>query len=114
MQYTLIPSKDRDMETTVDAVAEFIRTWDDYTLGDIGPSLTCREAETMCAMFAAFGQHDKADSLRAGHIESDDHGDLNHNTMDDFEDGDAELLEDLGETVPAVAELVASPLEIEA
>ncbi len=114
MQYTLVKSEDRPVETTLDAFQHFMATWDSYTLWDLGPSLTCHEAEAMCDLLAAFGKHGAADALRSGHIEGDDHGDLNHNTMDEFADDDAELLEDLGETVPAVKELVAAPLEIEA
>lgn len=114
MHYTLIKSENRPPETTVDAFHAFVSTWDFYTFYDIGPSLTCRETETMCDMLAAFSKHEAADALREGHIGGDDHGDLNHNTMCEFEDDDAEMREDRGEAEPVVAELVAAPLEIEA
>ena len=50
--------------------------WDFWA--DIGPAMTCTEADRFAAMLRAYGQVDKADSLIEGHAQSDDEGDTQY------------------------------------
>lgn len=81
----LIPSADRITLSRALALDIFLATFDRHTLSDIGPHLTCTEAEALADLLAAHGAHDKADALRAGHVDEDDDGDLDHNTLEDPE-----------------------------
>lgn len=99
MDYTIKPSAERDngpiSEASKDsALRAFLDTFDGYTLYDLGPAMTCTEAEVLAELFVEHGRHDQADAIRQGHIEQDDHGDTNHNTGDEFKIGDPELEED--------------------
>ena len=75
----IIPSREREFPDKGSALDYFLSRWDAYTLNDLGPALTCAEAEALCDLYAAHGLHDKADALRAGHAAGDDEGDANHN-----------------------------------
>ena len=69
----IVPSADRaDPPSRHDAIEAVLSTLDGYTLHDIGPHLTCTEAEVLCEFFAAHGQHAQADALRKGHVYGDD------------------------------------------
>ncbi|TCC19944.1 hypothetical protein [Kribbella sindirgiensis] len=95
MDYTIKPSKERPdaLKHPEVTLAIFLETFDGYTLRDLGPHLTCTEAEALAELLESNGRYEQADALRMGHIESDDIGDTNHNTGDGFKYGDAELLE---------------------
>lgn len=59
-------------------LAEALGVLDDqHTAGDVGPSLTCREAEALAAILSAVGGHDVAATWLYGHAGGDDDsGDL--------------------------------------
>jgi hypothetical protein len=100
MEYTIKPSAERDNGPITDAskavaLTAFLDTFSSYTLYDLGPAMTCTEAEVLAELFVEHGRHDQADTIREGHISQDDHGDLNHNAGDYFKIGDPELDEDM-------------------
>ena len=47
-------------------------TWSPQTASDIGPSLTCREADDLAGLFRSSGRDDLAYALLEGHLEADD------------------------------------------
>lgn len=96
MDYTLTPSADRTNLAPALALSMFMDVFGngngEYTMQDLGPHLTCTEAEAFADLLAAHGQHQAADALREGHIDEDDHGDLNHNTGEAFTDAELEAI----------------------
>jgi hypothetical protein len=46
-----------------------------YTWSDLGPHLSCREAEAVAEFFSAFGADEVAEALLVSHGEDDDEGD---------------------------------------
>jgi hypothetical protein len=58
-----------------DALVEFLLEWDGYTAFDIGPHLSCGEADALARLFRAFEQNDTAGALMESHSVSDDEGD---------------------------------------
>lgn len=70
------------------ALQQFFDVWlnDRCTLGDIAGNLTCSEMEALADLLAAHGHHDAADDMRTCHVEHDDQGDLDHNTIEERAD----------------------------
>lgn len=66
------------MIDTEQAVSGLVETWDDYTVMDLGPHLTCAEANALALLFEALGLDDLAVALIEGHSEDDDEGDLHY------------------------------------
>ncbi|WP_405057069.1 hypothetical protein OG474_30575 [Kribbella sp. NBC_01505] len=100
MEYSITPSHARDNGTGSEisrayALEAFLSTFRTGTLCDLGPAMTCTEAEVLAELFVEHGRHAQADAVRAGHIEHDTHEDLNHNTGDEFRISDPELAEDM-------------------
>lgn len=92
MRYDLTPSSERIPLVPQLALDTLLNLWSGDTLYEIGCSLTCSEAEALAEVFAAYGEHSKADALRRGHITGDDSGDLNHNTGGYWTDEELEAL----------------------
>lgn len=65
-------------EKQADALTEFLDNIGAYTLADIGPHLTCGEADTIANLFRAFGYDGDADALIEGHAEEDEEGDAHY------------------------------------
>jgi hypothetical protein len=92
MQYPITPSAERIRLSPDLALSVLLSSWDYYTAHDIGSHLTCHEAEALADLFAAHERHDLADALREGHVDSDDGGDMNHNTGEEFTDAELEAM----------------------
>lgn len=60
------------------ALHDLFEVWDDYTVADLGPHLTCNEAEALAALCRAAGRDGRADALIAGHATDDDEGDMHY------------------------------------
>lgn len=61
---------------TLIALHDMLEVWDDYTFADIGPHLTCNEAEALAHLMRAAGREDRATALIDGHATEDDEGDM--------------------------------------
>lgn len=64
-----------DAQEILTAVSAFVGAFDDWTLNDIGPHLTCSETEIMAEVFRVSGYEGRADALIKGHARDDDEGD---------------------------------------
>lgn len=62
--------------TTLFAISEALAAIDGYTLCDIGPTLTCLEAEGLAEALRLLGRGDDAETLIVAHAEADDSGDM--------------------------------------
>lgn len=61
------------------ALAAFVEVWSDgMLLSEIGPRLTCREADALADLLNAEGWTAAADLLIDAHAEQDDEGDTHH------------------------------------
>lgn len=61
--------------TAVEEAAAAVDKLDGQVWWDIGPALTCDEAETLAALLDASGAAEAADALREGHAQGDHPGD---------------------------------------
>lgn len=62
------------------AIAAWLSVWrDGYLLSDLGPHLTCSEADALKDFLIALGEQDSAESLISGHADADDEGDIHYN-----------------------------------
>ncbi|AHG23862.1 hypothetical protein CH25_gp24 [Mycobacterium phage EagleEye] len=60
-----------------DPVKEFTEVWSDSWLADqVGPMLTCTEAEALAALMLGVGKPEVADAWIKSHATSDDCGDM--------------------------------------
>jgi hypothetical protein len=60
-------------------IENFITVWGDSFLAhDVGPKLTCIEAEALASLFTSFGRADVAERWIEGHAEGDDDEDDSH------------------------------------
>lgn len=60
-----------------DPLIQFLDDWGGgYLAHDIGPKLTCIEAEALACLYLSVGRTQDADSWIENHAESDDCGDL--------------------------------------
>lgn len=58
------------------AVEAFVNVWSDgMLLSDMGPKMTCTEANVLAELLATYGRDDSAEVLIAAHAESDEEGD---------------------------------------
>lgn len=64
------------------ALTYFLDTFDGHTAYDVGPHLTCREADAMADFLRAYGQPDTADALIEGHAAEDEEGDAHYEEDD--------------------------------
>lgn len=54
------------------AIQRFVAVWSDgYLHDDIGPKLTCREAESLAGILGVFAGEEMAESLLDSHAEGD-------------------------------------------
>lgn len=67
-----------DDHTIANATREFTAGLDYHTVGDVGPHLTCSEAEDFARFLRAVGAEDLASTLLAGHADGDDIGDRHY------------------------------------
>ena len=49
------------------ALDTFLEVFSDWTLGDLGPHMTCREADALANLLTAAGRPDLAQALLDGH-----------------------------------------------
>jgi|SRR5580765_906493 len=59
----------------IEALTNFLETFDEFTLDDLGPNLTCSEADAWIDLLNASGHEDKAKTLLNSHSHGDDEGD---------------------------------------
>lgn len=64
-----------DDQTIAEATREFTAALSHDTLGDIGPSLTCSEADYFAQFLNTVGAESLANTLLKAHAEEDDEGD---------------------------------------
>ena len=61
-----------------EALSNFLKIFEDgYLADDIGPQLSCQEADTFCELFNAHDLDGAADSLMDSHCRADSDGDSN-------------------------------------
>ena len=61
-----------------DALSNLLDVWDEYTVADLGPHLTCAEADALADLFRVIGAPNMAEALIEGHAYGDDAGDAHH------------------------------------
>lgn len=66
------------MNPVMVALEELFEVWDAYSLADLGPHMTCGEADTLANLLRVAGRADLAESLILGHAEEDDEGDSHY------------------------------------
>lgn len=59
-----------------EALDNFLRLFSGQLLRDIGPRLTCLEAEALAELMETHGRKAEAHALRVAHAESDEEGDM--------------------------------------
>lgn len=69
-----------ELSTALDTFLEVFSAW---TLGDLGPHLTCTEADALANLLNAAGRPDLAEALSEGHAAEDDAGDAHYTEEDD-------------------------------
>jgi len=69
------------MDTTQrqsEALTTFLASFNRKTLVDLGPALTCSEADAMCEPFRAWDMDDHADRLATSHQRGEEPGDRHY------------------------------------
>lgn len=66
------------MTTLEKAVSQLLDSWDWHTLHDMGPHLTCDEADALFELLLFVERDDLAHALMEGHAGSDEDGDRHY------------------------------------